>query len=135
MSIENTFPSLHVSGDEWVIPEWFGPQEGYTIVRGESGSVFCPSSSAIADVDTGENWSRDLADRSAIAISEAGPGNGTLRFSASGWLAVCDGTTLLSAYQLIEGPDVVVGSRLLNSRLSEGELRIINRENTTFSSR
>ncbi len=133
MSIENTLPSLHVSGDEWPIPEWFGPQEGYTIVRGESGSVFCPSSSAIADVDTGENWSRDLADRSAIAISESGPGNGTLRFSTSGWLAVCDGTTLLSAYQVIEGPDVVVESSALNSQLSEGELRIINRENTTFS--
>ncbi|MEC7720627.1 MAG: hypothetical protein VYC60_01870 [Candidatus Thermoplasmatota archaeon] len=133
MSIENTLPSLHVSGDEWPIPEWFGPQEGYTIVRGESGSVFCPSSSAIADVDTGENWSRDLADRSAIAISESGPGNGTLRFSTSGWLAVCDGTTLLSAYQVIEGPDVVVESSALNSQLSEGELRILNRENTTFS--
>ena len=133
MSIENTLPNLHVSGDEWPIPEWFGPQEGYTIVRGESGSVFCPSSSAIADVDTGENWSRDLADRSAIAISESGPGNGTLRFSTSGWLAVCDGTTLLSAYQVIEGPDVVVESSALNSQLSEGELRIINRENTTFS--
>ena len=133
MSIENTLPSLHVSGDEWPIPEWFGPQEGYTIVRGESGSVFCPSSSAIADVDTGENWSRDLADRSAIAISESGPGNGTLRFSTSGWLAVCDGTTLLSAYQVIDGPDVVVESSALNSQLSEGELRILNRENTTFS--
>ena len=133
MSIENTLPSLHVSGDEWPIPEWFGPQEGYTIVRGESGSVFCPSSSAIADVDAGENWSRDLADRSAIAISESGPGNGTLRFSTSGWLAVCDGTTLLSAYQVIEGPDVVVESSALNSQLSEGELRILNRENTTFS--
>jgi len=133
MSIENTLPSLHVSGDEWPIPEWFGPQEGYTIVRGESGSVFCPSSSAIADVDTGDNWSRDLADRSAIAISESGPGNGTLRFSTSGWLAVCDGTTLLSAYQVIEGPDVVVESSALNSQLSEGELRILNRENTTFS--
>ena len=132
MSIENTLPSLHVSGDEWPIPEWFGPQEGYTIVRGESGSVFCPSSSAIADVDTGENWSRDLADRSAIAISETGPGNGTLRFSTGGWLAVCDDTALISAYQVIEGPDVVVESSAPNSQLSEGELRIVNRENTTF---
>ena len=132
MSIENTLPNLHVSGEEWPIPEWFGPQEGYTIVRGESGSVFCPSSSAIADVDTGENWSRDLADRSAIAISETGPGNGTLRFSTGGWLAVCDDTALISAYQVIEGPDVVVESSAPNSQLSEGELRIVNRENTTF---
>ena len=133
MSIEDTLPRMHVSGGEWVIPEWFGPEEGYTIARGESGSVFCPSSNAIADVDTSDNWSRDLADRSAIAISQAGPGNGTLRFSALGWLAVCDDTTLLSAYQVIEGPDLVTGSGLPNSRLSEGELRIVNRENTTFS--
>ena len=133
MSIEDTLPRMHVSGGEWVIPEWFGPEEGYTIARGESGSVFCPSSNAIADVDTSDNWSRDLADRSAIAISQAGPGNGTLRFSALGWLAVCDDTTLLSAYQVIEGPDLLTGSGLPNSRLSEGELRIVNRENTTFS--
>ena len=133
MSIEDTLPRMHVSGGEWVIPEWFGPEEGYTIARGESGSVFCPSSNAIADVDTSDNWSRDLADRSAIAISQAGPGNGTLRFSALGWLAVCDDTTLLSAYQVIEGPDLMTGSGLPNSRLSEGELRIVNRENTTFS--
>ena len=119
MSIEDTLPRMHVSGGEWVIPEWFGPEEGYTIARGESGSVFCPSSNAIADVDTSDNWSRDLADRSAIAISQAGPGNGTLRFSALGWLAVCDDTTLLSAYQVIEGPDLVTGSGLPNSRLSE----------------
>ena len=133
MSIEDTLPRMDVAGGEWVIPEWFGPEEGYTIARGESGSVFCPSSNAIADVDTSDNWSRDLADRSAIAISQAGPGNGTLRFSALGWLAVCDDTTLLSAYQVIEGPDLVTGSGLPNSRLSEGELRIVNRENTTFS--
>ena len=133
MSIEDTLPRMHGSGGEGVIPEWFGPEEGYTIARGESGSVFCPSSNAIADVDTSDNWSRDLADRSAIAISQAGPGNGTLRFSALGWLAVCDDTTLLSAYQVIEGPDLVTGSGLPNSRLSEGELRIVNRENTTFS--
>ena len=42
MSIEDTLPRMHVSGGEWVIPEWFGPEEGYTIARGESGSVFCP---------------------------------------------------------------------------------------------
>ena len=133
MAIADTLPRMQVSGGEWAIPEWFGPEEGYTIARGESGSVFCPSSNAIADVDTSDNWSRDLADRSAIAISQAGPGNGTLRFSAVGWLAVCDDTTLLSAYQVIEGPDLVTDSGLPNSRLSEGELRIVNRENTTFS--
>ena len=133
MPIENTLPMLHISGGEWSIPEWFGPLEGYTISRGESGSVFCPSSSVIADVDSGDNWSRELADRSAVAISQEGPGNGTLRFSADGWIAVCNGTSILSAYQVTESPDLVLDSRSLYSRLSEGEVRIVNRENNSFS--
>ncbi len=133
MPIENTIPPLHVSGGEWTIPNSFGPQQEYTIARGESGSVFCPSSEVIADVDTSENWSKELVDRSSISIPQAGTGNGSLRFSADGWLAVCDGTRIISAYRVTEGSDVVVESAALNSRLDVGEFSIVNRENYSFS--
>ncbi len=133
MPIENTIPPLHISGGEWAIPNSFGPQQEYTIARGESGSVFCPSSEVIADVDTSENWSKELVDRSSISIPQAGTGNGSLRFSADGWLAVCDGTRIISAYRVTEGSDVVVGSAALNSRLDVGEFSIVNRENYSFS--
>tara|TARA_Y100001934_G_C12098309_1_gene652628 strand:- start:215 stop:817 length:603 start_codon:yes stop_codon:yes gene_type:complete len=133
MPIENTIPPLHISGGEWAIPNSFGPQQEYTIARGESGSVFCPSSEVIADVDTSENWSKELVDRSSISIPQAGTGNGSLRFSADGWLAVCDGTRIISAYRVTEGSDVVVESAALNSRLDVGEFSIVNRENYSFS--
>jgi len=133
MPIEGTMPKLRVSGGGWSIPEWFGPEEGYTIIRGESGSAFCPSSNAISDIETSDNWSRDLADRSAIAIPQTGPGNGTLKFSADGWIAVCDDNSLLSAYQIVEGPDVIIEWKVPNaSAPSMRELKIVNRENTTF---
>jgi len=144
MPIENTLPKLHVSGGEWTIPKWFGPDgidgasgQGYTIARGEAGSVFCPSTEAIAEVTSTENWSRELVDRSAIYISNEGwPWNGTLRFSTGGWLAVCNGTNILAAYQPIEGPDVWIHDMDLPwipSGIPNGELRFINRENITFS--
>jgi len=144
MPIENTLPKMHVSEGEWTIPKWFGPDgvdgasgQGYTIARGESGSVFCPSSEAIAEVNSSENWSRDLVDRSAIYISHEGwSWNGTLRLSTGGWLAVCNDTTILAAYQPIEGLDVWIHDMELPwipSEIPEGELRFINRENSTFS--
>ena len=134
MPIEDTMPKLHVSRGEWSIPEWFGPEEGYTIIRGESGSAFCPSSNIISDIETSDNWSRDLADRSAIAIPQTGPGNGTLRFTPEGWLAVCDDTSILSAYQVVEGPDVIIELNVSNTGGGAvRELKIVNRENTTFS--
>ncbi len=144
MPIDNTLPELRISEGEWVIPQWFGPDgingasgQGYTIARGETGSVFCPSSEVIAEVNSTENWSRELTDRSAIYISnEEWSWNGTLRFSTGGWLAVCNGTTILAAYQPIEGPDVWIHDMDLPwipSGIPEGEFRFINRENNTFS--
>ena len=132
MPVEETQPSLQVSDGEWRIPEWFESDFEYVITRGESGSAFCPPTDVIAEVNASGDWDRDLADRSAILMPSGDVGNGTLRFSESGWLALCNDTTILASYRVTEGPDVMVDPGTLASRLPNGEFSIVNRDNASM---
>ena len=132
LPVEETQPRLQVSDGEWQIPEWFESDLEYAIARGESGSAFCPSTGVIAEVNASGDWDRDLADRSAILIPASEIGNATLRFGESGWLALCDGTTMLASYRVVEGPDVMVDPGTLASRMPNGWFSIVNRENTSM---
>ncbi len=132
MAVEETQPSLQVSDGEWRIPEWFESDFEYAITRGESGSAFCPPTDVIAGVNASGDWDRDLADRSAILMPAGDVGNGTLRFSESGWLALCNDTTILASYRVTEGPDVMVDPGTLASRLPNGEFSIVNRDNASM---
>ena len=132
MAVEETQPNLQVSDGEWQIPRWFESDSEYVIARGESGSAFCPSTDVIAVVNASGEWDRDLADRSAILMPAGDAGNGTLRFSESGWLALCDGTTMLASYRVTEGPDVMVDPGTLASRMPNGEFIIVNRDNASM---
>ena len=132
LPVEGTQPRLQVSDGEWRIPEWFESDSEYAIARGESGSAFCPSTEVIAEVNASGDWDRDLADRSAILMPAGELGNATLRFGESGWLALCDGTTMLASYKVAEGPDVMVEPGILASRMPNGEFSIVNRENTSI---
>jgi len=132
LPVEETQPRLQVSGGEWRIPEWFESDSEYAIARGESGSAFCPSTGVIAEVNASGDWDRDLADRSAILIPAGEIGNATLRFGESGWLTLCDGTTMLASYRVVEGPDVMVDPGTLASRMPNGWFNIVNRENTSM---
>ena len=132
LPVEGTQPRLQVSDGEWRIPEWFESNSEYAIARGESGSAFCPSTEVIAEVNVSGDWDRDLADRSAILMPAGELGNATLRFGESGWLALCDGTTMLASYKVVEGPDVMVEPGILASRMPNGEFSIVNRENTSI---
>ena len=132
LPVEETQPRLQVSGGEWRIPEWFESDSEYAIARGESGSAFCPSTGVIAEVNASGDWDRDLADRSAILIPAGEIGNATLRFDESGWLTLCDGTTMLASYRVVEGPDVMVDPGTLAPRMPNGWFNIVNRENTSM---
>jgi len=132
LPVEETQPRLQVSDGEWRIPEWFESDSEYAIARGESGSAFCPSTEVIAEVNASGDWDRDLADRSAILMPAGEIGNATLRFGESGWLALCDGTTMLSSYRVAEGPDIMVDPGTLASRMPNGGFSIVNRENTSI---
>ena len=132
LPVEGTQPIIQVSNGEWRIPEWFVSDSEYAIARGESGSAFCPSTDVIAEVNASGDWVRDLADHSSILIPAGEIGNATLRFDASGWLALCQGTTMLASYRVAEGPDVMVNPGTLSSRMSNGEFSIVNRQNTSM---
>jgi len=132
MPIEGTQPKIQISESEWLIPEWFEKGSEYVIARGDSGSAFCPSSEAIAEVNATGDWQRDLSDRSAILVPAGQTGNATLRFPPSGWLVLCEGTTMLASYKVVEGPDVMVNPGTLESRMPGGEFSIVNRENASI---
>ena len=132
LPVEGTQPIIQVSDGEWHIPEWFELDSEYAITRGESGSAFCPSTEVIAEVNASGDWVRDLADRSSILLPAGEIGNATLRFDASGWLAMCRGTTMLASYRVAEGPDVMVNPGTLSSRMPNGEFSIVNRQNTSM---
>jgi len=133
MPVESTQPIIQVSDGEWRIPEWFASDSEYAIARGESGSAFCPSTKVIAEVNASGDWVRDLADRSSILLPAGEIGNATLRFDASGWLALCQGTAMLASYRVVDGPDVMVDPGTLSSRMPNGEFSIVNRQNTSMS--
>ena len=133
LPVEGTQPIIQVSNGEWRIPKWFVSDSEYAIARGESGSAFCPSTDVIAEVNASGDWVRDLADRSSILIPAGEIGNATLRFDASGWLALCQGTTMLASYRVAEGPDVMVNPGTLSSRMPNGEFSIVNRQNTSMA--
>ena len=133
LPIEGTQPIIQVSDGVWRIPEWFESDSEYVIARGESGSAFCPSTDVIAEVNASGDWDRDLADRSSILLPAGEIDNATLRFSALGWLALCQGTTMLASYRVVEGPDVMVDPGTLSSRMPNGEFSIVNRENISMS--
>ena len=132
LPIEGTQPIIQVSDGVWRIPEWFESDSEYVIARGEAGSAFCPSTDVIAEVNASGDWDRDLADRSSILLPAGKIDNATLRFSASGWLALCQGTTMLTSYRVVEGPDVMVDPGTLSSRMPNGEFSIVNRGNTSM---
>ena len=132
LPIEGTQPKIQISEGEWQIPGWFDTSSGYIITRGDSGSAFCPSSEAIAEVNATRDWQRDLSDRSAIFVPAGQTGNATLRFPSSGWLATCNGTAMLSSYGVAEGPDVMVNPSSLGFRMPGGEFSIVNRENESI---
>jgi len=133
LPVEGTQPIIQISNGEWQIPEWFESDSEYTIARGEAGSPFCPSTDVIPEVNASGDWDRDLADRSSILLPAGEVGNATLKFDASGWLALCQGTTMLASYRVVEGPDVMVEPGTLSSRMPNGEFSIVNRENTSMS--
>ena len=132
LPIEGSQSKIQISGSEWLIPEWFETGSAYIIARGDSGSAFCPSSEVIAEVNATGDWQRDLSDRSAILVPSGQTGNATLRFPPSGWLALCEGTTMLASYSVVEGPDVMVHPGTLGSRMPGGDFSIVNRENASI---
>ena len=106
MPIENSQLRLSFSDGDWRLPFSSLPYE-FSITRGESESAFCPSTDVIVEVNSTGDWERELSDRSSILIPAGHSGNGTIRMSGPGWLAICSGTNMLSWFSMVEGPDVL----------------------------
>ncbi|MEC7744777.1 MAG: hypothetical protein VYB86_05715, partial [Candidatus Thermoplasmatota archaeon] len=106
MPIENSQLRLSFSDGDWRLPFSSLPYE-FSITRGESESAFCPSTDVIVEVNSTGDWERELSDRSSIFIPAGHSGNGTIRMSGPGWLAICSGTNMLSWFSMVEGPDVL----------------------------
>ena len=120
MPIDNSQLKFQFSDGDWGLP-FSNLTYEFSITRGESESAFCPSTDVIVEVNSTGDWERELSDRSSILIPAGHSGNGTIRMSGPGWLAICSGTNMLSWYSMVEGPDVFT--------YSGEELTIYNREN------
>ena len=120
MPIDNSQLKFQFSDGDWRLPLSNLPSE-FSITRGESESAFCPSTDVIVEVNSTGDWERELSDRSSIFIPAGHSGNGTIKMSGPGWLAICSGTNMLSWFSMVEGPDVFT--------YSGDELTIHNREN------
>jgi len=114
MPIEGTMPKLHVSGEEWKLPEdmvsWMVSKQ-YSLSYVESGPVFCPSTDVIPEVNATGDWVRELADRSSILFAppyENPSETGTIRIDNYGWLLVCNGTHIVKLWEVTEGPEVLI---------------------------
>ena len=133
MSIEGSYPSLHISDGEWKIPISSlepivsGMQgESLTLSYVDSGPIFCPSTDVIPELNSTVDWVRELADRSSIRLpsgafsqSPSEIGNISLRFGDTGWLLACSGTTVQSIWELTNGPDVLVSGHGLTFSLDQ----------------
>ena len=114
MPIEGTMPKLHVSGEEWKLPEdmvsWMVSKQ-YSLSYVESGPVFCPSTDVIPEVNATGDWVRELADRSSILFAppyENPSETGTIRIDNYGWLLGCNGTHIVKLWEVTEGPEVLI---------------------------
>tara|TARA_Y100001970_G_scaffold241076_1_gene304354 strand:- start:12443 stop:14830 length:2388 start_codon:yes stop_codon:yes gene_type:complete len=121
MPIDDSQPKFQFSDGDWRLPLFEPVADEFSITRGESESAFCPSTDVIVEVNSTGDWERELSDRSSILIPAGHSGNGTIRMSGPGWLAICSDTNMLSWYSMVEGPDVFT--------YSGEELTIYNREN------
>ncbi len=121
MPIDDSQPKFQFSDGDWRLPLFEPVVDEFSITRGESESAFCPSTDVIVEVNSTDDWERELSDRSSILIPAGHSGNGTIRMSGPGWLAICSDTNMLSWYSMVEGPDVFT--------YSGEELTIYNREN------
>ena len=121
MPIDDSQPKFQFSDGDWRLPLFEPVVDEFSITRGESESAFCPSTDVIVEVNSTGDWERELSDRSSILIPAGHSGNGTIRMSGPGWLAICSGINMLSWYSMVEGPDVFT--------YSGEELTIYNREN------
>ena len=121
MPIDDSQPKFQFSDGDWRLPLFEPVVDEFSITRGESESAFCPSTDVIVEVNSTGDWERELSDRSSILIPAGHSGNGTIRMSGPGWLAICSDTNMLSWYSMVEGPDVFT--------YSGEELTIYNREN------
>ena len=121
MPIDDSQPKFQFSDGDWRLPLFEPVVDEFSISRGESESAFCPSTDVIVEVNSTDDWERELSDRSSILIPAGHSGNGTIRMSGPGWLAICSDTNMLSWYSMVEGPDVFT--------YSGEELTIYNREN------
>ncbi len=127
LPIEGSGAYLPVSDGEWELPNNF-VNSGDILFHADSGHPFCPSSGVVREVDTdATNWSVSMEDYSAIRLSGGFEGNGYLEMGPSGWLTVCDESTILEAYTLMEGLDVIFPSTIA---IEEGRayFQVLNRE-------
>lgn len=135
LPVNGTEPSLLISEDGWLLPEWLASSNPYTISFGVSGTAFCPSTIVVPQMDTSGSWNWTFTERSTIMIPAGDVGEGTLHFDGDGWLAFCQFGEMVRSYVVVQGEDVLILPGDLESNLQLPEYVLINRENHSLAVR
>jgi hypothetical protein len=131
MPIENTEPTVYISGTEWTIPSWLNPEnKQFSIIYAPERPIFCKSSDVITEV--GSNWTLPLEQYTPIKFSKGEINNGTIIIPSSGWIMICDGIIPIHKYSIEEGLDVVINPGSINDKIMNNSFSIYNRENISI---
>ena len=107
IAIDGSEPSIQVMGGQWKIPKEI-VDTGDVIFHADQGSPFCPSSEVAAQVETGDNWSIEMSNYSAVRLIGNLSGNGSIGIGGEGWLTICGSDESVISYRITEGFDVLV---------------------------
>ena len=132
--LNNSRNKLQVFEGNWEIPSWFGMDSDYIISHSDSGNAFCPSSGKGDQIDTNVDWGVvELMNYSSKLITGNRTGNGSLSIGENGWIAVCSGSELLEAFDIMPGIDISIEKGGISERIDESIFLIENRMDLDYT--
>tara|TARA_B100000214_G_scaffold278842_1_gene208559 strand:+ start:19974 stop:22409 length:2436 start_codon:yes stop_codon:yes gene_type:complete len=131
LPVNNTRPEITFSPEGWFLPNWFASSTSYDLTYGVNGSPFCSSSEIFPEMDDSTPWNWTFGDQSTIKITSNSV-EGILFFPSEGWMSVCQESEMIGAYELIEGPDVMIYPGHIGMQNLLSQFVIINRGNETL---
>ena len=126
LPILNSEPSIQVSSGFWEVPTQL-IASGNILYHSDSGSPFCPSSRVAPQIETGENWSVEMGNYTAIRLMGNLSGKGNIGIGDEGWLAICQDDGGMVNFLIKDSVDVFVHPGGLDRGINEEEFEIFNR--------
>ena len=124
--ILNSEPSIQVEDGNWEVPAQI-ISSGDIIYHSDHGSPFCPSIRVAPQIETGENWTVEMGNYTAIRIMGNLSGKGNIGIGDKGWIAICQDDGVLASFVIRDSVDVFVHPGGLDRGISEDEFEIFNR--------